>query len=135
MADMKYIGCFCDYQELCDLLAEYDRQVLFRTIRHPHVTFAYRPTAWPEELFGTPVTVRAVGYGCDGENEALQIEFAELPEALREWATAIAVPHITLSVAKTGRSVNSGSLDFTPIAPFEIKCVFGGMDEAGKLHL
>ena len=134
METILYIGCFLDFQELHRLLKSYDRQVLYRTITHPHITFSYRPEEIPWELFGTPMTIRCVGYACDGENEALQVEFEDLSPDLRKLADRIAVPHITLSVSANGRSVNSGKLHFQPIEPFVIKGFFGGMDESSNIH-
>ncbi len=131
METILYIGCFLDFQELHRLLKSYDRQVLYRTITHPHITFSYRPEEIPWELFGTKIKVRCIGYACDGENEALQVAFTDLSPDLQQLADQIAVPHITLSVAQNGRSVNSGKLHFHPIDPFAIEGIFGGMDADG----
>lgn len=132
---VKYIGCFFDPAELEEKLQALERKPLFRAIPAPHITFVYRPEAIPAELFGLPVKVEAVGYGNDGENEALQVAFAELPEALRPLGDSIPVPHITLSVAENGESVNSGFLTFKPIVPFMLTATFGAMHDSGKIQV
>ena len=134
MKAIKYIGCFFEPAQLQEKLTGYERTPLFRTISAPHITFAYRPEAVDTALFGIPVTVEAVGYGNDGENEALQVVFRELPGELKNLADHIAVPHITLSVSEQGQSVNSRYLPFLPIAPFTLTGVFGAMDEAGNIY-
>lgn len=129
MATIKYLGCFFQKQQLYEKIADLDRTPLHRAIPYPHMTCVYRPEEIPEALFGTPVTVRVTGYGCDGENEALRVQFEELPKALRALAENIPVPHITLSVSEFGKSVNSGRLAFEPVEPFLLKGIFGGFDE------
>lgn len=131
---MRYTGCFFDPKLLKKHLKNYDRYPLSRTITDPHVTFAYRPKKVPSELFGQTVTVRAIGYGSDGENEALLVEFENLPDPLQSYTEAIPVPHITLSISESGKAVNSCMLKFKPITPFVLAGVFGGMDMAGTVH-
>ena len=132
--NIKYTGCFFELQLLQAHLERYDRNPLVCPISHPHVTFVYRPEEVPAMLFGQRVTVRAIGYGCDGENEALQVEFADLPDCLKPYTGDIAVPHITLSIAESAKAVNSRYLEFKPIVPFPLTGIFGGMDEAGTVH-
>ena len=133
MEKMKYLGCFFDPQQLQEALKAYPRQILHREIEHPHITVVYHPNEIPWELFGSKVRVRCVGYGCDSGNEALLVEFAEFPAELETAFRQVTVPHITLSVAQGGRSVNSGRLAFLPMLPFELDGIFGGKDEAGSL--
>ena len=134
MEEMHYIGCFFAPEDVEAAMLTQPRQRLSRTILHPHVTFVYRPDTVPEALFGLPVTVKAVGYGNDGENEGLLVEFSDLPEDLAPLAARIPVPHITLSVSETGKPVNSRYLSFRSIDPFFLTGVFGGMDEAGAVR-
>ncbi|MBQ3194773.1 MAG: hypothetical protein IJB59_14525 [Oscillospiraceae bacterium] len=131
---IKYIGCFFEPELLKRSLENYERQKLSKEISYPHVTFAYRPEEIPAMLFGQRVTVRAIGYSCNGENEALLVEFVNLPESLKAYTKNIAVPHITLSIAESAKAVNSYKLDFKPIAPFSLVGVFGGMDETGTVR-
>lgn len=135
MYTVKYIGCFFAPEEVKKCLTDLERNVLDREISAPHVTFSYEPKSVPWEFFGEEVTVKAVGYGNDGENEALQVEFIKLPAGLNELTSEIAVPHITLSVSKRGRSVNSRWLEFKPITPFAMTGIFGAMDDEGAIHV
>ena len=135
MSSITYIGCFFEWQDLNDGLHSYRRTPLFRAITHPHVTFAYKPTNVMRSCFGMPVTVRVIGYACDGENESLLVEFVQLPEPLTALAETIAVPHVTLSVSQDGEPVNSRYLTYQPSEPFLLTGVFGGMDHQHCLHL
>lgn len=134
MEKIKYIGCFFDLAEVHSQIAQLGKERLYKTIENPHITFKYRPDSVPEELFGLPVRVKVIGYGRDEENEALLVEFSELPEALIPLTEEISVPHITLSIAADGKSVNSRALTFFPIKSFYLEGVFGGMEESGKKH-
>lgn len=131
---IKYTGCFFEPEQLQEHLKSYTRQILSREILNPHVTFAYRPEKVPSALFGQTVTLRAIGYGCDGENEALLVEFVNLLDCLKPYAGDIEIPHITLSISESAKAVNSRYLDFKPIMSFSLIGVFGGMDEAGTVH-
>ena len=128
MEKIKYIGCFFDLRELEARLASFPRQPLEKPIDQPHVTFVYRPREVPWEAFGQRIPVEIVGYGRDEENEALAVRFPALPESLQILADAIPVPHITLSVSRNGKPVNSSRLRFSPVTPFVIEGVFGGLD-------
>ena len=134
MYTVKYLGCFFDPEEIKKHLTKLERNVLDRVIPFPHVTVSYSPTSVPWDLFGKEVTVKVVGYGNDGENEALQVAFLSVPAELSALAAEVSVPHITLSVSKGGKSVNSRDLEFKPIAPYVLTGIFGAMDEDGEIH-
>ena len=134
MLTVQYIGCFFDPETFQKQLNQLAREPLDRKIPTPHITFVYEPESIPWEQFGKEVTVNVVGYGNNGENEALKVAFVQLPDELKTLASEIAVPHITLSVAKTGSSVNSKFLDFAPITPFPLKGIFGAMDTEGTVR-
>ena len=134
MKQIEYIGCFFDPQILLQLPVTERQGPLCRTITFPHITFTYAPKEVPFSLFGTKVTAKVVGYGCDGVNEALQVEFVDLPQALCGLASEIPVPHITLSVAKNGKPFDSRFLNYRPTEPFFLEGIFGGIDIDGKLY-
>lgn len=131
MNTIKYFGCFFSPEELGDALAGFERKPLYRTITSPHITIIYRPDEIPEELIGAEICVSVIGYGNDGENEALLVEFKDLPAKLRTLTENIPVPHITLSVSRDGHSVNSRNLTFRPIPPFSLVGKVGIMGEDG----
>ena len=135
MEKIKYIGCFYDQELILQKAKIHSNERLYRSIKHPHTTFFYRPETVPYDMFGSIVTVRVTGYARDSENEAFLVEFENLPKGLEELASQIKTPHITISVSKTGEPVNSGNLKFTPIAPFLLSGIFGGMDENGTVHI
>ena len=131
--DFRYIGCFVDPEELARKVEPLGRQRLGRVIANPHVTFRYQPETVDRSLFGRKITVIAVGYGCDGENEGLKVQLRIDDPALAKLAERIAVPHITLSVSLDGESVNTRYLDFSPVEAFELTAVFGGYTLFGKV--
>lgn len=45
------------------------KEPLPKTIRDPHVTFAYMPRTVDETLFGEEMAIKMIGYGNDGRNE------------------------------------------------------------------
>lgn len=134
MKQIEYVGCFFDPQQMQHIPVADRSGPLYRSIAAPHVTFSYLPQEVPVALFGTPIAVKAVGYGCDGQNEAIKVEFVDLPQALRKLAAQIPVPHITLSVAELALPFNSRHLDFRPIEPFLLQGCFGGVDMDGTVH-
>ena len=134
MREIVYIGCFFSREEVMEKAARCRKDRLYRSIENPHVTFAYRPDTIPYEAFGTPVAVTVVSYGCDGENESFGVMIGELPEVLQPLAQAIEVPHITISVSKTGKPVNSRYVTCEPIEPFVLRGVFGGMGADRKVY-
>ena len=124
MEKIEYIGCFFDPQALQQFPMSKREGPLYRQISMPHVTFAYAPKEVPFSIFGAEVTVKVVGYGCDGVNEALQVELVEFPDALLPLITEIQVPHITLSVAKGGKPIGSRFLHFQPVESFLFYILF-----------
>lgn len=130
-----YIGCFFPKEELEKSLGALPRKALEKEIRTPHVTLAYKPEAVDRSLFGTPVSVRAVGYGCDGVNEGLLVELSTGCEALQALADGVETPHITLSLAENGEAVNTRFLAFSPIEPFTLTAVFGGFRYSGTVDI
>jgi hypothetical protein len=133
--NIEYVGCFFDPRIVQDIQLPDRQGPLYRTIAVPHVTLAFLPVRVSASLFGTAVTVKVVGYGCDGENEALLVEFVELPNEPQDMADQVPVPHITLSVSQKGKPVNSRNLEYHPMEPFFFQGIFGAMDVEGVLHL
>jgi len=126
MHKFEYVGCFFDYEELKELAESVRKSPLELEKTTPHVTFEYRPEAVDESLFGTEITVTAIGYGNDGENEGLKVTLTSNNATINEMIKRIPVPHITLAVSENGKAVNTRYLDFTNIQPFTIKGHYGG---------
>ncbi len=127
----KYIftGAFISATQLDKLTEALQREKLPRSIRFPHVTFAYRPETVDESMFGTEILVRAVGYGSDGANEGLKVELFTDKSELCALIKQIPLPHITLSVGETGQPVNTRFIHFDEITPFEFIAIFGGYND------
>ena len=124
--DYIYIGCFFDVDELQTAVAPIAPQRLERPIPAPHVTFAYRPERGDTRLVGRAVTGRVTGYGTAGRNQGRRVEVLTRDPILRELALRIPAPHITLSVSRTGRPVDTAGLSFSPVEPFLLTGRFGG---------
>ena len=133
MNQIEYIGCFFEPEALLQFSETVRKGPLYRSITFPHVTLSYNPKNIPLHLFGEKITVKVISYGCDEINEALLVEFVDLPPELLAITEEIPVPHITLSVAKDGKPVDSRFLEFTPIKPFLLEGIFGGLDMDGNL--
>ncbi len=131
---VEYLGCFFSVEELRKKMAELGQQRLHREIIHPHVTLYYRPERVDPELMGEKLTVRAVGYGNDGINEGLKVELNSPVPALQKLISEIPVPHITLSVSKRGKPVNTAGLTFVPIEPFRLEGTVGVFTEENTVE-
>ena len=101
---------------------------------NPHVTFIYAPIEVKEELFGSKVKIKIVGYGSDDENEGLKVELITNNPALEEMISKIPVPHITLSISSDGVVVNTRYLTFYEINAIEIIGIFGGCTYLGEVN-
>lgn len=126
-----YVGAFVPAENLREHLSP----TLARPVRHPHVTFRYKPESVDESLFGTSIPFQVIGYGCDGENEGLEVIPVCEDGPLIQQLAAIAHPHITLSVSPSGRARNSGTLAFHPLKPFLLPAVYGGWHKRNGLVL
>lgn len=124
MKKIIYTGVFFDmpalYSEMNKRLA---RKKLYREIERPHVTVQYKPKEVNTSLFGQEVEFTVTGYAVDGRNEGVAVQFSKdgLSQELRELLETIKVPHITLSVSKNGRPVDTGRLHFEACQPFSIR--------------
>ena len=144
---VHYLALFVDKDCLDQAMEHLDRPGLEgkKPIEATHLTLAYKPDQKdvPRELFGTKFVLVADGYGYDGENEALRVHlepdtgaddfdqeaFDRIQKILDDRGIT---NHITLSVSKDGKAVNSKNLDFKPIEPFRVGCVLGGHLKNGQ---
>lgn len=131
--NIKYIGCFLDYQALHEKLKVLGKDRLEILIKHPHVTFCYHPEAVDAANFGKKVTVKAVGYGNDSFNEGLKVEVITYDPKLWEMADKIEVKHITISISKYAEPVDTKNLEFVPIEPFLLEATFGAFTFDNKV--
>lgn len=120
-----YSGCFFDIDASEILRQHRAGRELEKSIESLHVTVCYAPKTIPADLLGEPVTVTVTGYGNDGVNEGYAVRLHAENEALQELLSKIEVPHITLSRAKKGRSVDTRYLEFSPVESFTVTGRFG----------
>lgn len=130
MAEKKeviYTGYFVDREELERILqTEELSQRLQIPVEHPHMTLEFMPSHTREELYGTQAVLEAFAYGNNGRNEGLAVRVETEEPVLAGLLGAVAVPHITLSIADGAQAVDTAGLDFEPIRPFRIEGTFGG---------
>lgn len=121
----SYMACFPDPALLWAFADRAFPDRLEKRVRFPHVTVRYEPDEVPDALIGEKVKIRVTGYGNDGTNEGLLVEIVSSSEDLRALLDLIPRPHITLSLSREGKAVNTALLDFGPAEPFEMEAVFG----------
>ncbi len=101
---------------------------------HLHATLSFRGgvESAHEELLGEIVKVRVVAYGNNGKNEGLKVELmADNPE-LQRLCDAVKVPHITLSVSREAKMLDTRFLDFEPLEkPIELTGRYGVVTRSG----
>lgn len=127
MKKVIYTGVFVNAEELAKQLQEsgLNRVAHEKEIEDTHVTFEFRPKVVDESLFGTPVDILVTGYGSDDENEGLSVRIMCQNQQVQEIGSSVEIPHITLSISRDGRAVNTRRLVFHPIeTPFVIKGVY-----------
>lgn len=104
--NITYMGWFLDKQP----------GVLDKTIENQHVTAVYQPcdSVYLDLLqhLGQECEMEILGYGNDGKNEGLLVQLhSDLPYRGAE------KQHITLSISKDGKAVNTAFLDFDKEIP------------------
>ena len=127
-----YVGCFVLRDALLQKMSLIKGHRLDKIIQYPHITFEYKPTEIDEELFGQEIEIVAFAYGNDGQNEGLKVELNSQNECIEKMISNIRIPHITVSVCKTGKPVNTSELEFHPIEPFKLKGKYGGYCKNGS---
>lgn len=120
MQNVNYTAAFVSERNMRQLqyMAAKHGQRLAKTPTRPHITLAYRPAESQihEELFGKKIVCRLVGYGNDGLNEGFYVAFDGGDKRLVGLFNSIKTPHITMSFAEESKPVNTGTLDFKPLA-------------------
>ncbi len=130
---VQYTGVFFERTPFFALVSEKIGTIrLHQDVFYPHITFQYMPKIIQKELFGEEAEFRVVGYGNDGLNEGLCVEWLSGSIRVKQLFDEIKIPHITLSYTEYGSAVNSRYLDFKPITPFNICGVFGGFTKTGS---
>lgn len=96
------------------------RGALENDIEHKHLTTEFHPKKTHQNLYGCAVVLHASKYAIDANNEGYYIDristsYRELDDLFNN----IEVPHITLSISKTGKPVDTAKLDFENGCPID----------------
>ena len=136
MNGIIYWGVFFEWPQIRQATAALQREPLEREIAFPHITFAFRPQHIDTSLWGQSLTCYITGYGRDAENEGLSVQLpADDPRVCAAY-TGAAVPHITLSVSRWGKPVNTVRLAFSPLpSAIPLTGVFGCYSDNGQVLL
>lgn len=128
-----YIGCFIRLHDFQSAIKGIRTNPLENDIQDPHITFAYRPIEVDQSLFGTPIKIKIVGYGNDGENEGVKVQLSSSKPRMQYLIDELETPHITIAVSNEGRPVNTKRLDFEEVEPIELTGKYGGYAKWGKV--
>ena len=128
-----YTGLFLDYSYMWNKIGHITNGRFERKIKRPHITFLYRPDISDYSLVGVKATVIVTGYGYNGENEGLSVSVETDNEELRKLFDAVDIPHMTLTVAEYGHSVNTRDVNFYPVPTIKLNAVYGIVTESGEL--
>lgn len=142
-----YCGIFFDFDEIQEKAKAF-AEPLSKVIEKPHVTLAFRPKAhMVEELrshLGERVCFELYEYGNDGQNAGFRVRLASAgscSEVIERMIDGIRIPHITTSIAKGAKAVNTWRLfeddskSSQQIAPVVVEGVIGYFLDDGKVSL
>ncbi len=107
---------------------------LEKEVINKHITTSFRPKNTHKELYGKEAIFNIVGYGNNNVNEGFKVELVSCEdERLRELFNNINIPHITLSISKMDKAVDTAKLDFNPVDTVQtVTGKFGGFDGSIK---
>ena len=104
---------------------------LEKQVENQHITFAFGAAAQnliPKNLMGKTYEVIVSGYGRDNNNEGVKVE---LPIELRDIYLNTGVPHITISISKIGKPIDTRKLKFSDTQHQTIKIQLGYFTDRG----
>lgn len=130
---IHYTGLFIDFDYMWSKIGHITKGRYERVVKRPHITFLYKPAASDYSLVGEEAIVVVTGYGYDDENEGLSVRVESDNNKLRKLYNDIETPHITLTVAADGHSVNTKDVEFYPVPVIRLKAVYGIVDDSGEL--
>lgn len=111
----KYTGLFVDFKELWEIMEQITDEKLKFPVEHPHVTIDYHPEHVDASLFGKKVLIKITGYANDGRNQGLKVELADCPPKIGNRIEEKKLLHITCSLSRSAKAVNTKDLLFTPL--------------------
>lgn len=122
---IEYIALFIENDEDIKKLKQNEQSPLIKLPKNYHVTFEYKPQNIEKynEILNKRFEIRVVGYASNGENSAFKVEFPKDLNMFYNRRTnngELVTPHITMSMGKSGKAVNSCYLKFDNISPFKV---------------
>ncbi len=140
---LSYEGIFLG-EETCKLIHSLEENSLERDINELHCTFKYHPSENEifDDIVGKDFEVYLIGYGNDGNNSGFEVK---LPNYLKKYyinfyyknPEVLSMPHITTSLAKGAKAVNTKNLKFEPLEePIKVVGKFGyWIKDKGKEYI
>ena len=137
---IHYEGIFFEDKKSLDTIFSLEKKHLDIIHDKIHCTFKYEPKNHEifDDIVGNTYEVKLISYGYDDNNSGFEIE---LPKKLLKYYinyeesnnNKLKVPHITASISKNAKAVNTKNLQFKPLAkPYTIKGKFGYWIEDGN---
>lgn len=116
---VEYFGIFVDNQDI-EKIIKNEKNTLEKQPNNFHCTFAYKPKNIEmfNDIIGKNIDILLIGYGCDGKNSGFKVSF---PNDMKKYFLNadkegnLKVPHITTSLSKTGKAINTANLKFEDI--------------------
>ena len=135
MEIITYQAVFLDETSIKKLI-EMQKEKLPKMPKDMHCTFKFMPSnkeieEFSKVLLGKKVSLKVVGYSSNGKNSGFEIELEPEQELVYTNSHIVkkdetskverTTPHITVSMSKDAKAVDTGFLNFEPLQePFEI---------------
>lgn len=127
---VEYFGVFFNEIESYKILKN-ENKALEKKAKNFHCTFCYKPKRFDEfnKIVGKETLIKLTGYSCDGKNSGFEIELSKnIKNYFQNFDEnrKIKTPHITVSLSKDAKAVNTANLKFKKLEePILIKGKFG----------
>ena len=100
-----------------------------------HMTVAYRPQDYHEDLLGRTAVITICGYGNDGKNEGFLVKASSEDPQLQILLDKVGAPHITLAVAEGGIMADTAKIMFQEINHVSFPAKYGIFQSDGTILL
>ena len=114
---IEYFGIFIVDEKEIEKISDNEKVRLEKRSTNFHCTFRYKPEDMSvfNEVIGEEAELTLTGYACDGENSGYKVKLDEVIEKYflnTDDSGKLQVPHITTSLSKDGKAVNTMNLEF-----------------------
>lgn len=128
-----YTACFLPLEQIYEISNYYGLTHLEQVVQNPHMTVEFRPQTVDESLFGEQVEITLVGYGNNARNEGFKVVAHADNAKLQQMIEKILIPHITISTSRSGKPVDTKSLNFDRIKPTTLLGTYGAYNQFGQI--